>query len=115
MRPTVQSDGSEYYEYVLLYTDDVLFTSNNGESILHDEIGKYFKLKEASIGLYLGGLVRKVDLSCNKFYSFSSSQYVQSDVSNVEGSVKKWELVCQLELRRLAQHDTVLNQTYYLS
>ena len=58
MRAAIKSDGGEYYEYVLLYCDDTLVISERGETILRDEIGKYFELKEESIGppsLYLGG------------------------------------------------------------
>ena len=88
LSPEKKSDGSEYYEYILLYTDDALVISENGESILRNEIGKYFELKEASIGplnIYLGGHVRKVELSNGvKCYTFSSSKYVQAAVSNVE-------------------------------
>jgi hypothetical protein len=58
MRPAKKSDGSEYYEYILLYTDDALVISDNAENILRNEIGRYFQLKEESIGpppkLYLG-------------------------------------------------------------
>ena len=61
LRSAIKSDGSKYYEYVLLYTDDALAVSENGESILRNEIGKYFELKEASIG-YCGGWLNWVDL-----------------------------------------------------
>ena len=50
MRPATKSDGSPFYEYVLLYTDDVLVISENGEKVLRREIGCYFELKEESIG-----------------------------------------------------------------
>ena len=51
MRESVHEDGfTKYYEYVLLYTDDCLVISDRGELVLQDEIGKYFSLKEASIG-----------------------------------------------------------------
>ena len=65
MRPAIKKDGSKVYNYVLLYTDDTLVISENAESILRKEIGKYFELKEESIGepsLYLGGHLRKVQL-----------------------------------------------------
>ena len=44
MRPALKSDGTEYYEYVLLYTDDALVVSENGEKLLRTEIGKFFQL-----------------------------------------------------------------------
>ena len=88
MRPAQKADGSEYWEYVLIYTDDVLVISTQGEKILRDGIGKYFELKEESIGppkLYLGGSMREVELENGvKAWAFGSSQYVQEAVKNVE-------------------------------
>ena len=60
MRPAIKSDGSTYYAYVLLYTDDALVIAENAEDILRSEIGQYFELKQESIGeptIYLGGKV----------------------------------------------------------
>ena len=66
MSPIKKSNCSPCYEYVLLYTDDVLLISENGVKVLHGGIGKYFELKESSIGppnQYLGGHMRKVELT----------------------------------------------------
>lgn len=55
------SDKTPYYEYVLLYTDNILVISDKAESILRENIGSGpspFKLKPESIGIpsqYLGG------------------------------------------------------------
>jgi hypothetical protein len=60
MRPAKRADGSGYHEYILLYTDDTLCVSEHPERVLRMEIGKYFDLKEESIGppkIYLGGHV----------------------------------------------------------
>ena len=77
MRPAIKADGTEYYEYVLLYVDDALCISENAEHILRHEIGKYFKLKEESIGppkLHHGGHMRKVILENSvNAWAFSSS------------------------------------------
>ena len=43
-------EGGEYWEYVLLYVDNCLVVSHRGEELLRNEIGKYFELKEKSIG-----------------------------------------------------------------
>ena len=59
-REPTKLDGQEYYEYVLLYVDDCLVISHKPEAILRKEIGKYFRLKEESIGAplqYLGGKI----------------------------------------------------------
>ena len=72
--------------------DDVLCVSHNAESILKNEINKYFVLKKESIGppkQYLGGKLRLVDLeNGNTAWAFSSTQYVQAAVENVENYLK---------------------------
>ena len=87
MREAKRNDGSIYWEYVLLYVDDCLCISEDPESIIRNEIGNYFKVKEASIGepdIYLGGKVRKVELETGvERWAFSSSQYVQEACRNV--------------------------------
>ena len=50
MRLGIKSDGTKCYDYVLLYVDDALVVSKNAESILRNELGRYFELKEESIG-----------------------------------------------------------------
>lgn len=93
MRAAVKSDGQEYWEYVLLYCDDCLVISEKGEDILRREIGKYFELKQESIGppnIYLGGKMSKVTLSNGvNAWAFSSSQYVKNAVKNVEAYLSK--------------------------
>ena len=93
MRPCTRADGTELYEYILLYTDNCLGVSDKAEGILKDEIGKYFELKPDSIGppkVYLGGRLRKVKLESGvEAWDFGSSQYVQSAVRNVEECLKR--------------------------
>ena len=88
MRPAIKSDGTKCYDYVLLCVDDALVVSKNAESRLRNELGRYFELKEESMGPpdhYLGGKVRKVQLENGVYaWAFSSSQYVQTAVKNVE-------------------------------
>ena len=63
MREAVKDDGTEYYEYAMLYVDNTITIQVNLKKILRNEIGKYFKLKESSIGStgqYLGGKIQKV-------------------------------------------------------
>ena len=51
MRRSTQGDGeTPYYEYVLLYVDDCLVISDGAEYVIQSEIGKYFRLKDESIG-----------------------------------------------------------------
>ena len=67
MRECTKDDGSDCWEYFLLYTDDCLVISpkGRGEKILREEIHPKFELKEESIGppdIYLGGKMREVTL-----------------------------------------------------
>ena len=38
----MKADGSEYYEYILLYTDDAIVVSENAEHTLRNKLGKYW-------------------------------------------------------------------------
>ena len=113
MRPVIKSDGNTYYEYILLYVDDALMVSESAESILCNELRRYFHLKEESIGpstVYLGSRVRKVQLENGVWaWSFSSSQYVQSAVKNVEEYVGKSE---NSHLKILSKAETPLMTSY---
>jgi hypothetical protein len=88
MRPAVrESDGFEYWEYVLIYTDDLLVISENPKEVL-DKIDHYFPLKPGSItppDVYLGAKISKYTLKNGVVaWAMSSSQYVQEAVKNVE-------------------------------
>ena len=78
---------------MLLYVDDALCISENGTHVLENEIGKYFYIKKGSVGppeIYLGNKVSHVTLANGqKAWGFSSSQYVQNAVKNIEDYLKK--------------------------
>lgn len=88
IRPGTRDDGTEYYQMVLLYTDDILAIMDDPEPFIRDELGKRFTIKEKSIGppsQYLGNKVSQVTLESGaECWSFSSSQYIQNAVANVE-------------------------------
>ena len=50
MRKAKQVDNTDYWEYVSLYVDDYICIPTDPEKIVRKEIGKYFLIKEASIG-----------------------------------------------------------------
>ena len=85
--------GRSYWEYVLLYVDDALCISTDPKSVLEKEIGKYWTLKPGSLGpptLYLGNKVSRVTLENGvSTWSFSSSQYIQNAIKNVELYLRK--------------------------
>ena len=80
MQEAVKAEGTQYWEYVLLYMDDCLVISDNGKKVLRNDIGKYFTLKEISVGppkSYLGRKMSLVELANGaNAWAFRSSQYV---------------------------------------
>jgi len=96
MRSAKKDDGSEYWEYVLLYCNDALVISHRAEDVLRNKIDRCFPLKLGSIGpppkIYLRNEVSKVTMdNGGECWAFSSGQYVQSTVANVEGYLKERE------------------------
>jgi hypothetical protein len=96
MRVSLSDEGSEYYEYILLYVDDCLCISQHPDKSL-DKLGKYFTLKPGSVGppkLYLGGKLSEVTLPNGvTAWAISASQYIQEAVKNVEEHLKRNDMV----------------------
>ena len=82
-----RSDGTEYYEYLLVYVDDVLAISLDPKAIM-DTIGKYFTIKDNKYGqpeTYLGANIEKVQLDDGSdAWSMHSQHYVKSLVQTIE-------------------------------
>ena len=64
MRKAIKCNGTEYYEYMLLYVDDFLAISETPkEAVL--QLDKFFKIQPSSIvppNIYLVGKVKKMRL-----------------------------------------------------
>ena len=63
-RKNYRNDGTPYYEYLLLYVDDVLAISLDPKAIM-EEIGRSFTIKDGKYGppkTYLGANIEKVQL-----------------------------------------------------
>ena len=62
-RSGLKDGETAYHEYVLPNVDSCLVIIDRAESVIRNEIGKYFCLKEESIvdpGQYIGGNMREV-------------------------------------------------------
>ena len=83
----MKDDGTDYYQYVLLYTEDILSIMQNPEDFIRHELGKRFVVKPKSIGpptRYIGNKVSYVTLENGQSeWSFRLSQYVQDAVKEV--------------------------------
>lgn len=116
MRPAEKANGEKYWEYILLYTDDSLCVSAKPENVLRNELGKYFELKEESIGapkIYLGGRVRKVQLENGvECWAFGSSQYVQAAVQRVKDHLQELHAAGDTRFRLPARANTPMQTAY---
>ena len=76
-----------------MYVDDCLCISHSAKDIVEMEIGRYFCLKEESIGkpdIYLGNKITQVTLENGMTaFSLSSARYVKNAVQNVAEYLKK--------------------------
>jgi len=96
MRPSTKPNGEKYYEYILVYTDDILCVSTNPKELL-GFIDQNFLLKKGSIGeptQYLGASVSKYTVWDDEgkevvCWSMSSKQYVKEAIKNVERTLDK--------------------------
>ena len=73
--------------------DDCLVVSDMAKSVIRNEIGEYFRLKEESISdpsQYLCGKLRKVKLDNGaEAWDFGSKKYVEDVVNNVVTYLEK--------------------------
>ena len=50
IRPVKHLNGTDYYEFILLYNYNALVISKNTKQVLRKDLGRYFEIKEKSIG-----------------------------------------------------------------
>jgi len=109
LRAAMKADGESYYEYVLMYVDDILAISCDARSIL-EEIQRTFKFKNGKIEtpeFYLGAKLQKKPINGIQCWTITSQDYVKAAVKNVEETIKK-------SRRRLptSNIDTPMNITF---
>ena len=90
LRAASKGDGDQYYEYVLMYVDDILAISCEPRKILED-VQKTFKLKDDKIEppeFYLGAKLQEKPINSLKCWTVTSQDYVKAAVRNVEEAIK---------------------------
>ena len=92
-RPGKNAEGMDVYEYVLLYSDDLLVVARDPEEICN-QIGAVYKLKEGSCKPpteYLGANIGIFPEADHCWY-MSSEEYVKMALENVERHLHKQQL-----------------------
>ena len=92
IREAVREDGFEYYEMLLVYTDDILAISHAPREII-EQIGQLFELKAGSIGEphhYLGAGVGKFQLKSGEECWYSSAdEYLKAALDTVKDMLER--------------------------
>ena len=93
----MKEDGSEYYEYMLMYVDDVLAISTNAKQLLKSLEGDTVKYKNGKIDhpdMYLGATLKLKALDGIKMWTITSAEYVNAAVSTIKEALKgkTWKL-----------------------
>lgn len=90
MRPAEKADGTKYYEYILVYTDDILVLSTNPKEIMA-KLDQHYLIKPESIGpptRYLGAKIGRftIEGDDNVKWTMSSEEYLKNQIKELE----KW-------------------------
>jgi hypothetical protein len=91
------TDGTKYYEYILMYVDDILAISVDATSILKSLEGDTVQYKNNKIAppeMYLGAKLQKKVMDNVECRTIGSVDYVQAAVATVEEGLKakRWKL-----------------------
>jgi hypothetical protein len=97
MKPNTRHDGLKYWEYVLVYVDDVLVLSHDPQSIM-DMLAKKYTLKAGSVRApkeYLGSDIKKFTIPedetnpSKECWAMSSDTYVKRSIADVERALEE--------------------------
>ena len=86
MRESRNSDGEDYYYYILVYVDNLLAISSDAISVML-EVAEKFKLKKDKIEppeIYLGRRLANKSLKGKNIWTMSSVDYLKGIIKNVE-------------------------------
>ena len=92
LRPAVKFNGEEYYEWVLMYVDDILAISMDPTAILKSMEGDTVKYKNGKIEppeMYLGAKLQEKEINDYSCWTISSADYIKAAVQTVKDSVNK--------------------------
>jgi len=85
MRPATKPDGSKYYEYLVVYVDDVLIVSHDTQSIVDALMAWPYELKGGTAPeTYLGSTIGRYNPAGVETWYMSSEQYLDRAIGIVE-------------------------------
>ena len=101
-RHAVKPNGFEYYEYVLIFVDDILNISHDTKATM-ETLGTLYHLNTGSVGphdCYLGGNVGRFQLDDGTMAWFmSANDYVKASCANVVTMLEKDGLKLETDIK----------------
>ena len=94
LRACVKSDGEEYYEYMLVYVDDLMCISHKALETM-SELQRFTKFKKDKIEdptMYLGATLEKKRLGDKDMWTMSSRDYIKAAIDTVEEQMEVFAL-----------------------
>lgn len=97
MRPATHADGTEYYEYILMYIDDLLSISEDATSVLRILEGDTIRYKNDKIAppeVYLGAKLAIRTINGIEVWTITSQDYVKAAIDTIKLGLKnkRWKL-----------------------
>ena len=86
MRMNVKCDGEEYYEFILVYVDDLMAISHEAKECL-GSLKQFIKFKKDRIeepSMYLGATLEKKYINGHKCWTISSKDYIKNVLKHIE-------------------------------
>ena len=86
LRAAEKNDHTEYYEYILVYVDDLFIISHQADAILHG-LENHFKYRLKDVGppkRYLGATIEKVNIAGMNTWSMSAREYLEKAIPVIE-------------------------------
>ena len=119
LKPACKADGTQYYEYVLMYIDDILTILERARKIMI-QIQGLFKFKNNKIEEptnYLGTRLQKKIINKQECWSMTSQNYVKAAIDNVETTIKdtRWKLPSQAKTPMTSNYVPEMNSSLELS
>ena len=86
MHPATRKDGFKYYEYFLVYVDDLLVISHQATAIIQSlETHYHYRLKDVGTPTrYLGGIIGRYDCAGTNTWFISAEDYINKALPIIE-------------------------------
>jgi Reverse transcriptase (RNA-dependent DNA polymerase) len=99
-RPAIKADGTKYYEYVLVYVDDLLILSKHPNTILQSLADEHnYRLKDVgSPTPYLGALIGKKQFTDADLWFISAEAYLNKALDTIEEHFGKLDTLFKCKL-----------------